>query len=373
MYENEIQALNTLTQRVTEDMANLRINENKHKLADLKIRQTDPALYSDFEKLKLINIEIKKIENIVLPWEDLHSKLEDVKVLAELSEEAGDKAHKEEIAGTLAALLKKTDALELLRFFQEEADVNNTYLTIHSGAGGTEACDWALMLYRMYGRYIEKKGWTYSIMDYQEGDEAGAKSVTLLVEGPYAHGYLKCETGVHRLVRISPFDANKRRHTSFCSVYATPEVEEDFNVVINTADLRVDTYRSSGAGGQHVNKTDSAVRITHLPTNIVVACQAERSQIQNREKAMRLLKAKLHEKMKADHEAELNSKAAEKKKIEWGSQIRSYVLHPYNLVKDHRTDFETSNTQAVMDGEIEDFIQAFLRQGEAVPKEVNAQ
>jgi len=369
MYESELQEITSLEKRVVEDMDNLRINDNKHKLNDLKIRQSDPALYNDFDKLKAVNIEIKKLENIVLPWGELHAKLEDLKVLVELSEESGDKAHKEEVVATLAELVKKTEALELLRFFQGEEDANNTYLTIHSGAGGTEACDWALMLYRMYSRYVEKKGFTFSIMDYQEGDEAGAKSVTLFVEGPYAHGYLKCETGVHRLVRISPFDSNKRRHTSFCSVYATPEVEEDFQVVINMSELRIDTYRSSGAGGQHVNKTDSAVRITHLPTNIVVACQAERSQIQNREKAMRLLKAKLHEKMKADHEAEINAKAAEKKKIEWGSQIRSYVLHPYNLVKDHRTDFETSNTQAVLDGEIDGFIQAFLRQGETLAKE----
>jgi len=255
---------------------------------------------------------------------------------------------------------KEVERIEFIRKLSGEDDQADAVLTIHSGAGGTESCDWCEMLYRMYTRWMERKGYKYTVLDILPGEEAGLKSVTMEVHGEYAYGRLKAESGVHRLVRISPFDANARRHTSFASVYAYPILDEVDDFEIDENDLRIDTYRSSGAGGQHVNKTDSAVRMTHLPTGIVVACQNERSQMKNRSTALRLLKARVRQHYKEIEEKERQSKLAEKKKIEWGSQIRSYVLHPYNLVKDHRTDVETSSTQAVLDGDIDMFIEKFL-------------
>lgn len=239
-------------------------------------------------------------------------------------------------------------------------DSNNAILTIHSGAGGTEAQDWAQMLYRMYCMYADKKKFKVKVLDILEGEDAGIKSITFLISGENAYGYLKCEKGVHRLVRISPFDANARRHTSFASLDVVPEIEDAPDIDIRQEDLKIDTYRSSGAGGQHVNKTESAIRITHLPTGIVVACQTERSQIQNRETCMKMLYSKLAEKQEQEELEKLSNLRGELKKIEWGSQIRSYVFHPYNLVKDHRTNFETSNINAVMNGEIQDFINEYL-------------
>ncbi len=249
---------------------------------------------------------------------------------------------------------------ELRSFLSNEEDSKNAILSIHPGAGGTESQDWASMLLRMYLRWAEKRGFVTEMMDYQDGEEAGIKSATLEIKGEYVYGYLKSESGVHRLVRISPFDANKRRHTSFASVFVFPETDEDINIEINPDDLKIDTYRASGAGGQHVNKTSSAVRITHEPTGIVVQCQTERSQHKNRESAMKVLKARLYQRALEEERAKMAVVEATKKKIEWGSQIRSYVFQPYNLVKDHRTDHETSNTGAVMDGAIDEFIHAFL-------------
>jgi len=254
----------------------------------------------------------------------------------------------------------KIKMVEFKRILNKESDSLAAILTINAGAGGTDAQDWAQMLLRMYVRYIERMNFKYDIVDYQAGEEAGIKSATLIIDGVYSYGYLKAENGIHRIVRISPFDSNARRHTSFAAVYASPNVSDDIKININEADLKIDTYRSSGAGGQHVNTTDSAVRITHIPSGIVVQCQNERSQHKNKATAMKLLKSKLYEKELQERQDEIDKKNSFKKKIEWGSQIRSYVLHPYQLVKDHRTDFETANINAVLDGDIENFIKEYL-------------
>jgi peptide chain release factor 2 len=271
-----------------------------------------------------------------------------------------DQIFQAELESNLSSFRKQLEEFELQTLLSSEDDSKNAILTIHSGAGGTEACDWAAMLLRMYLRWIEGRGFSYQMMDLLPGEEAGVKSAVVEVKGEYAYGYLKAESGVHRLVRISPFDANKRRHTSFASVFVYPEIEDNIQVEIKEEDLRIDTYRASGAGGQHVNKVSSAVRITHIPTNTVVQCQNERSQHKNREMAMKILRSKLYQLKKEEEEKKLEKIESQKKKIEWGSQIRSYVFHPYNLVKDHRTGVETSNSQAVMDGDLDRFINAFL-------------
>ena len=271
----------------------------------------------------------------------------------------------EDVDGEAAAALAKArayaDGLELSVKMTEPEDANNAWFSIHSGAGGTESQDWAEMLLRMYLRFFERRGWKAELIERVDGEEAGLKSATVHVIGEYAYGYLKGEMGVHRLVRISPFDANKRRHTSFASVFVTPEIEDDIEIVIPDKDVRIDTYRSSGAGGQHVNVTDSAVRITHIPTNIVVTCQNERSQGRNRDVAMKVLRAKLYQKALEERQAAEDKRAGAKKKIEWGSQIRSYVLHPYRMVKDHRTDFEMGDTDRVLDGDLTPFVDAYLK------------
>lgn len=266
-----------------------------------------------------------------------------------------------QIKSDIDSLNSVLEALEFKTLFSGEFDANNAIFSINAGAGGTESCDWVKMLLRMYVRFAESKGYTVKTVDILEGEEAGIKNVTLLINGDYAYGYLKPERGVHRLVRISPFDANKRRHTSFASVDVLPQIEDDVEVEISDKDLKIDVYRSTGAGGQSVNTTDSAVRITHIPTGIVVSCQNERSQLQNKQNAMKVLKARLYEKMMREKEERLQKESSEKRKIEWGSQIRSYVLHPYNMVKDHRTDYETGDTQAVLDGRIDGFIEAYLK------------
>jgi peptide chain release factor 2 len=301
------------------------------------------------------------LEKIVQMWDSLNRQVEDVRVMIELGEEAGDETTLTEVAGMNNLLQKGVEAAEFQRMLSGPHDRNSCFISINPGAGGTESQDWAEMILRMYLRYCEKKGWKTTITDYQSGDEAGIKSVTFSVSGEYAYGYLKAEAGIHRLVRISPFDSNARRHTSFASVYAFPEIEEDdINIKIADSDLRIDTYRSGGAGGQHVNTTDSAVRITHLATNIVVACQSERSQILNRATAMKVLRAKLYEKEVEERTARASEIACEKKEIGWGSQIRSYVLHPYKMVKDLRTGVESGNPDAVLDGALEDFVIAYL-------------
>ena len=298
--------------------------------------------------------------DLVREWNNYKKEVEDLLVLFELSDEEGSGDILKELERESDKLLQKVKSLELRGIMTAEEDQKNAILTIHPGAGGTESQDWAEMLMRMYLRWSDKNGYKTEILDLLPGEEAGIKSVTIEITGSFAFGYLKAESGVHRLVRISPFDSSGRRHTSFASVFVVPEVDEEIAIEINPVDLRIDTYRSSGAGGQHVNRTDSAVRITHLPTNIVVTCQSERSQHKNKANAMKILKSRLYQR-RLEEEREKKQKLEETKTgISWGNQIRSYVFHPYNMVKDHRTDYETSDTQRIMNGEIDDFIYAFL-------------
>ncbi len=285
-----------------------------------------------------------------------------MQVLIELGEESEDEEALAEVREMFPTLERSIGQMEFARMLSGEHDANNAIVSINAGAGGTEAQDWAEILLRMYLRYCERKGFKAEITEYQPGDEAGTKGVTFTVTGDYAFGYLKAEKGIHRLVRISPFDSNARRHTSFCSVFVFPELSDDVDIEILDKDLKVDTYRASGAGGQHVNKTDSAIRITHIPTGIVVSCQNQRSQHKNRSTAMKQLKARLYELELEKKESEAEVLGGEKKEIAWGSQIRSYVLHPYRMVKDHRTDYESGNTDAVLDGNLDGFIEAYLMQ-----------
>lgn len=287
--------------------------------------------------------------------------LSDTMVLIELGNEANDESVVPEVKGNVKKLSKKIDNLEVESLLSGKHDKDNAIITIHPGAGGTEAQDWAEMLYRMYSMWAEKNDYKLEELDYLEGDGAGLKSVTFSVSGENSYGYLKGESGVHRLVRISPFDSAGRRHTSFASVEVIPEISDDVEVIINPEDLRVDTYRSSGAGGQHVNKTESAIRITHIPTNIVVSCQTQRSQIQNRETAMKMLKSKLLELKERENKEKIEDLKGVQREIAWGSQIRSHVFCPYTMVKDHRTNYETGNVEAVMNGEINEFINAYLK------------
>ena len=311
--------------------------------------------------MQKVNSAIAIHEKTVNQWLDLNNKIDDVSVLLDLAEEGEDEESFLEAVNEVASLQKVVDELELQKLLDGESDLNSAFLSINSGAGGTEACDWAGMLYRMYTRYAEQAGYKVDVMEHTSGEEAGIKSVTLNIQGPYAYGYLKAESGVHRLVRISPFDSNARRHTSFASVFAWPEVDDDIDIEIRTEDLKIDTYRASGAGGQHINTTDSAVRITHSPTGIVVQCQNQRSQHANRDTAMKMLKAALYEKEVEERNREKDEMNSQKKANEWGSQIRSYVMHPYQMVKDHRTSQETSQVQDVMDGNLSDFIFSFLK------------
>jgi peptide chain release factor 2 len=304
--------------------------------------------------------ERTQLQKIVSQWESCYKELEDLQVLAELGDEGEDESLLQELRELLPSLEQRVAQMEFARMLSGPHDANNATLSINAGAGGTEAQDWAECLLRMYLRYCERKGFQTEITDYQPGEEAGLKSVTFTVEGAYAYGYLRAEIGIHRLVRISPFDSNARRHTSFSSVFVFPELSEDVEVEINEKDLRVDTYRSSGAGGQHVNKTESAIRITHMPTGIVVSCQSQRSQHKNRATAMKQLRARLYELEMQKKEEESSALTGDKKEIGWGSQIRSYVLHPYRMVKDHRTSFEVGNTDAVLDGDLDGFIEAYL-------------
>ncbi len=306
--------------------------------------------------LKSINL----LEGQITDWENVLAHEEDLDILLELALEDQDESLTPDLEKSLRKFRKVLGNYELRQLLSDEDDALNCIVTIHPGAGGTESQDWAEMLYRMYTRWFDNNGWSWKILDYLPGDEAGLKDATIEVKGDYAFGYLKAENGIHRLVRISPFDSNSRRHTSFASVFAYPMYDNEIEIVIDMNDVRVDTYRASGAGGQHINKTDSAVRLTHAPTGIVVQCQNERSQHKNKETAMKMLKARLHQLEKEKEQAKKDAAASSKTEIGWGNQIRSYVFHPYTMVKDHRTKHETGNIQAVMNGDIDGFIKAYL-------------
>ena len=335
--------------------------DNVKKESDkLEEESASQSFWDDNQKAQEILQELSQLKETLQKFNTIKDQESEVEVLIELCKEGEDGELDSELEKEVVSFQKKVEVLELESMLDDPDDSKDALLTIHAGAGGTEAQDWAEMLLRMYMRWLESRTFEFKIIDQQIGEEAGIKSVVLEVKGHYAHGYLRAESGVHRLVRLSPFDANHRRHTSFASVFVYPEIEDDIEVEISSSDLRVDTYRASGAGGQHVNKTDSAVRITHLPTNIVVQCQNERSQHMNRESAMKLLRAKLYQKKKEEEQAKLSQIEKSKKEIAWGSQIRSYVFHPYSMVKDHRTGVEKGNIQGVMDGDLDDFVKAFL-------------
>jgi peptide chain release factor 2 len=321
---------------------------------------SEPAFWNDNQKAQLVLKEISELKKWSEKWQKLSQEAEDISLLKNLAEEEKDSQAEAEVNAHLKELKKELEEFEFQTVLSGEDDAKNALLAIHSGAGGTESQDWAQMLLRMYTRWVERKGFKYETIDFLAGEEAGIKSATLEITGEYAYGFLKGESGVHRLVRISPFDANQRRHTSFASVFVYPEIEDNITVEIKDDDLRVETFRASGAGGQHVNKVSSAVRITHMPTGIVVQCQSERSQFRNKENAMKVLKARLYQHYKEQEDKKFEKLESQKKKIEWGSQIRSYVFQPYTMVKDHRTNVETANAQAVMDGEIDQFIEAYL-------------
>jgi peptide chain release factor 2 len=333
------------------------------RVNELEKSMEDAQFWDDPGYAHEIIAEANALKGWTFPYREIRYKFEDVESLLPEALEMGDEALIDELDHELSKVEELLSELEVRRMLSGEMDAKNCFLNINSGAGGTEACDWALMLSRMYLRWAERKGWKVETLDCVDGEVAGIKSITLKFTGPYAYGYTKAEKGVHRLVRISPFDASNRRHTSFASVDVTPEITDDIEIEIRPQDIRIDTFRSSGAGGQHVNVTDSAVRITHLPTNTVVSCQSERSQTQNKETCLKLLKSKLYEKEIMEREASLAAMGGEKKEIAWGSQIRNYVFQPYTLIKDTRTGYEAGNIQAMMDGELlDDFIVAYLKE-----------
>ncbi|WP_142299199.1 peptide chain release factor 2 [Shouchella clausii] len=360
------QELVALEKRLSDFRGSLDVAEKEERIAELEEKMADPDFWNDQEQAQAIINETNGLKEQVHTFKDMAESYDDLEVSYELVREEDDTELASELESGLAALKQKMNQFELQLLLSAPYDKNNAILELHPGAGGTESQDWASMLLRMYTRWVEKRGFAVETLDYLPGEEAGVKSVTLLIKGHNAYGYLKAEKGVHRLVRISPFDSSGRRHTSFVSCEVMPELDDAVDIELNSEDLKIDTYRASGAGGQHVNTTDSAVRITHLPTNTVVTCQSERSQIKNREQAMKMMKAKLYQLRIEEQERELAEIRGEQKEIGWGSQIRSYVFHPYSMVKDHRTGFEIGNTNSVMDGEIDGFIDAYLRQSLAM-------
>jgi len=346
----------------TEEYINLiDIDKIKKQAEDLEKKTEAPDFWNDTQEANKIIQNINNLKKRIKPWEDFYKEVQDLQTLYELSQEENSNELDKEIEESLKNLEMEMEKLELNELLSEENDRCNAIVNIHPGAGGTEACDWASMLYRMYTRWAENRNFSCDIIDWLDGEGAGIKNVTFLIKGEYSYGYLKYESGIHRLVRISPFDSNARRHTSFASIYVTPDIEDEIEIEINPEDLKIDTYRAGGAGGQHVNKTDSAVRITHLPTNIVVQCQQERSQFKNKSTCMKVLKARLYDHYKQEQDKKREKENPEKKDIAWGSQIRSYVFQPYTLVKDNRTQVEVGNINSVMDGNINIFLDAELK------------
>lgn len=354
------QPIEGLESRINEMRSYLHIDDKARQLSELQEEAAKPGLWEDRDTAQKLMQKISSVEGYITKYNKLRSKLEDIIALAELADEEDDADAIEETMGMIKALNKDLELTEMASMLSGEYDSGDVIVSIHPGAGGTESNDWAQMLYRMYTRWAERSGFEVEVADFQPGDEAGLKSATFFIKGENAFGYMKSEKGVHRLVRISPFDASARRHTSFVSVDVIPEFK-DVEVEINTDDLKIDTYRSGGAGGQHVNKTDSAIRITHLPTGIIVSCQNERSQYNNKEVAMRILKSKLLERQREEQDRKLAEMRGDHMEIAWGSQIRSYVFQPYTMVKDHRTGWETGDIASVMDGELDELIEAYLR------------
>lgn len=339
----------------------LNYNSLKREIEELEAKASDPAFWDDMEASGKILQKTGKLKNTVETYDSICSTYDDMLVMIELADEEEDLSLVGDIENTIEELEKKLASLRLQTLLTGEYDKNNVILTFHAGAGGTEAMDWVSMLVRMYTHWAESNSFKAEMLDFLDGDEAGLKSATISIEGENAYGYLKSESGVHRLVRVSPFDASGRRHTSFASIEVMPEIADDADIEIREEDIKMDVFRSSGAGGQHINKTSSAVRLTHIPTGIVVACQNERSQFQNRDRAMKMLKSKLLEIKEREHLEKIDDIKGVQKEIAWGSQIRSYVFMPYTMVKDHRTGFETGNVNAVMDGDLNGFINAYLK------------
>jgi len=358
---NEVkQAYQEYKERMSKLHSLLLLDDKAVRLKQIEQDLSDPNVWNDREKAQNLNKEAASLRRLIDAWASANSKINDGLGLCELIELESDMSMLPDAIKEAVDVGKLVADMEFRRMLGGEFDHLGAILTINAGAGGTDAQDWAQMLFRMYTRWMERKGYKFEVVDYQDGEEAGIKSATILVNGEYAYGYLKAEIGIHRVVRISPFDSNARRHTSFAAVYTSPQIDDDINVEINEVDLKIDTYRAGGAGGQHVNRTESAVRITHMPTGIVVQCQNDRSQHKNKATALKVLKARLYER-ELELKREKTDKAnAEKKKIEWGSQIRSYVLHPYQMVKDHRTDHEEGNVNAVLDGELDSFMVEYL-------------
>ena len=354
--------LEELGRRVTEAHTYLRIDQAREEMTQLESRAASPDLWNDQEEARKITGRLANVRDDIERWEKVRNEVDDATTLDLLAREEGDESLTAEIDIAISSISNQLNDIELLALFNGEHDENDAVCEVHSGAGGTDACDWAEMVLRMYLRWAERKGFGVEIQEATDGGEAGISSATFIVKGRFAFGFLRAERGVHRLVRISPFDAQARRHTAFCSLSVVPFFDEvSDEVIIDEKDLRIDTYRSSGAGGQHVNVTDSAVRITHLPTGTVVACQNERSQHQNKDRAMQMLAAKLADLQRREREAELNALAGEQRDVAWGNQIRSYVLHPYQQVKDLRSNLELGNIEAVLDGDLDPLMEAFLQ------------
>ncbi|MDD6273473.1 MAG: peptide chain release factor 2 [Clostridiaceae bacterium] len=360
-FEEFKQQLHTMRPEIEEIGAALDLESASREVETLEAKAAEPDFWSDLENSQKVLQRIKQLKDRRSIYESLCHEAEDLELMCDMALEENDESLSDEVTAGMAALTTHLEEVRMQTLLSGEYDRNNAIMSFHAGAGGTEAQDWASMLYRMYTRWAERHGYKYKILNYLDGEEAGIKSADILIEGENAFGFLKSEMGVHRLVRVSPFDASGRRHTSFAAVEVMPEFGDDMKIDIRDEDLKVDTYRSSGAGGQHVNKTESAIRITHIPTGIVVSCQNERSQVQNRQVAMRMLMSKLMEIKEREHYDKIEDIKGEQKKIEWGSQIRSYVFMPYTLAKDHRTGFENGNINAVMDGDIDGFISAYLK------------